>query len=109
MQTEDWGPPGRSSIGRLVSDGDRWERLHLLVQFICEQLEFTPDDPNSAITGSQLEEAYREWPLGREDRSGDLHNLYEFITCPLFGAEECMDGGTRCFFGVRFRDDVHQL
>lgn len=91
----------RSSQGQLVLDGRRRERLPSLMRFAIAHLQI---DPTLSVLNRELEAAYEQWSGQRVDRSGDMHNLCEFLTL-WCGAEECErpGGRDRIFFGVGLR------
>ena len=91
-------PANRDRSGVLVMDGDRSRRFLNLWSFISSRLQI---DPNLSISASELESAYEEWSGRPADRSGDMHNLSEFIMM-LPDVEECVqsNGLNRTLYGV---------
>lgn len=94
-------PSSRSRQGELVLDGRRRTRLPQIRQFVFECLQI---DPALSVYSRELESAYHAWSGARIDRSGDMHNLCEFLTL-WCGAEECEQRGgkDRVFWGVGLR------
>lgn len=94
-------PANRNRSGELIRDGDRPRRFLDLWRFISCRLQV---DPTLSVSASDLESAYEDWSGARADRSGDMHNLSEFLTM-LPEVEECVEsnGQNRTLFGVGLR------
>lgn len=96
-------PPSRKHMGRLFLDrGNVRERLPIVAQFICDFLQFHPDDQDLSITQNELLNVFEQNGGNRYDRSGDVRSLYELMV--LCGAEECRDRSGRVFIGAGWRD-----
>lgn len=96
-------PPNRKHMGRLFLDrGNVRERLPIVAQFICDFLQFDPDDQNLSITQNDLLGVFGQNGGKRYDSSGDVRSLYELMV--LCGAEECWDGSGRVFIGAGWRN-----
>lgn len=96
-------PPNREHMGRLFLDrGNVRERLPIVAQFVCDFLQFDPDDQDLSITQSELLDVFDQNGGNRYDRSGDVRSLYELMV--LCGAEECRDRSGRVFISAGWRD-----